>query len=184
MLQLESWYSFACDKKLNIWMMDKGEWHRGLADEARGLGINIIENCPISMEMYKRIKSENDWVIDATGAPSITSMIYGFSKFYTTTPAVTAQYKLEGDFSSLFGKFKVGIEENVLGPKIKSDKMFFKLWKILGRNCFEDIIENMSNNRSIKVSFSDLFNGKIKLLKLDLCSKKGNFKQQSLIWKS
>lgn len=114
-LQLKSCYSFTCDEKMNIWMIDKGEWQKGLAHEARELGVDIIENCHINKNMFERIKADNIWIIDATGAPSITSTVYGFSNFYSATSAVAVQYTLEGDFRSLLGKFKIGMEKHLIG---------------------------------------------------------------------
>ncbi|MGD9678812.1 MAG: NAD(P)/FAD-dependent oxidoreductase [Vulcanibacillus sp.] len=114
-LQLKSCYSFPCDSKINIWMLDKGQWQKGLANEARGLGVNIIENYQINKEILKRIISENDWVIDATGAESLTSKALKFNNYSSVAPAVAVQYTLEGDFRNLSGKFKIGLEENIKG---------------------------------------------------------------------
>jgi digeranylgeranylglycerophospholipid reductase len=114
-LQLRSGYTFPCDDKINIWMLDKGQWLRGLADEARELGVNIIENFRIDKNNLSKITAENDWVIDGTGAPSVTSLAYGFSKFYTGTSGITAQYRLEGDFKALYRNFKLGFQEHYSG---------------------------------------------------------------------
>jgi len=60
LVQLKSCYPFVCDKNLNIWMMDKGEWLKGLADEARGLGVNIIDTLDYNgLERIVRIMSDN-----------------------------------------------------------------------------------------------------------------------------
>lgn len=114
-LGLKSDYTFLCDDKINIWMVDRCEWQKGLADEARALGVNIVENAPITKELYKEIASQYEWVIDSTGVPSITSLVHGFNKYYTETSAITAQYTLQGDFSNIYGKIKIGIEDRYTG---------------------------------------------------------------------
>lgn len=114
-LGLKSRYLFPCDDKINIWMIDRCEWQKGLAAEARALGVNIIENFHITKENYKEIASRYEWVIDSTGVPSITSIVYGFNKYYKNTSAFTVQYTLEGDFSDIYGKLKLGIEDGFTG---------------------------------------------------------------------
>lgn len=114
-LQLGSSYSFSCNDKINIWILDRTEWQKCLADEARLLGVNIIENTPINKERFLELTDENDYVIDSTGVPSISSLTYGFNKRCINTSAITAQYKLQGDFKWLHKKIKVGFEEHYLG---------------------------------------------------------------------
>ena len=114
-LRIKSDYSFPCDDKINIWVMDRREWQRGLANEARALGVNIIENFPISRDNFKEITAQYEWVIDSTGVPSVTSIAYGFNKYYSDTSVITAQYTMEGDFTNLYGKVKMVFEDSYTG---------------------------------------------------------------------
>ncbi|HEX3031510.1 MAG TPA: NAD(P)/FAD-dependent oxidoreductase [Bacillota bacterium] len=115
LVQMNSCYTFPCDDKMNIWMLDKGEWQKGLAEEARSLGVTIMESHPISPAMLNDFKTQFDWVIDASGPFSLTSKAYGFNRNYTDTSAVCAQYVLAGDFSHLAGRLKIGMEESLPG---------------------------------------------------------------------
>lgn len=114
-LEIKHSYTFPLDEKVNIWMIDRSEWQRGLAEEAKSLGVNVIENSPISKEKYEEIRKDYDWVIDSTGAPSVTSRVYGFSTFYKENAGITAQYTLHGDFSSWVGRLKAALEDHYDG---------------------------------------------------------------------
>lgn len=114
-LHLKSEYCFPCEDKMNIWMIDRPKWQKSLAEQGRALGINIIEDAPINKEDFKKIMDKYDWVIDSTGVPSITSLVYGFNKYYSDTSVITGQYKLEGDFKKFHNKIKAGFEEHYLG---------------------------------------------------------------------
>jgi digeranylgeranylglycerophospholipid reductase len=114
-LRLKLNYSFPCGDKINIWMLDRAQWQIALAKEAENLGVKIVENCLVNKEIFQKIAAQNNYVIDASGAPSITSRIFNFNSYYIQTSAVTAQYRLRGDFDFLMGKLKAGFEEHYLG---------------------------------------------------------------------
>lgn len=128
-------------------MLDRSEWQKGLADEARALGVDIRENAPINREDFRKITDQYTWIIDSTGVPSITSLAKGFHRYSAGTAAIAAQYRLEGDFKDLFGKLKLGVENHYIGyywifPKSRSEanvgiislhKYNFNLWAELDR---------------------------------------------------
>ena len=114
-VRLNSHFPFPTDNKINIWMIDRAEWQRGLADEARALGVNIVENSPVDKARFGEIVTRNKWVIDSTGVSSITSLVHGFNRYYTDTSAISTQYMLEGNFEDLYGKLKLGVEKHYLG---------------------------------------------------------------------
>lgn len=125
-LEIKSKYVFPCDDKTNIWMIDRCEWQKGLAEEAIALGVNIIENITITKECFVELVWEYDWIIDSSGVISITSQVYGFHKYYKDTSAVTVQYTLKGDFSEYFGKIRLVLEDPYTGyywifPKSKNE---------------------------------------------------------------
>lgn len=108
-------YSFAADDKVNLWMIDRSEWQIGLAKKARELGVHIYENSPINKEKMKQLQADYDWVIDASGAPSVTSKAYGWQSFYKDTSGLTVQYTMHGDFSKYEGKIYAAILDKYAG---------------------------------------------------------------------
>ncbi|MFC5559305.1 NAD(P)/FAD-dependent oxidoreductase, partial [Ureibacillus thermophilus] len=169
-LEIEHLYTFPLDEKVNIWMIDRSEWQRGLAEEAKSLGVNVIENSPISKEKYEELRKHYDWVIDSTGAPSVTSRVYGFSTFYKENAGITAQYTLHGDFSSWLGRLKAALEEHYNGyywifPKSEQEAnvgiIFFtendlnpwqELERILEKECFR-LSTNPNSNEAFELGF-------------------------------
>lgn len=147
LIQMNSAYTLDCRNSLKIWMIDRREWQRGLAGEAKALGVTVIEKCKIDKEALKKISSHYDWVIDASGVHSITSAANNFYIYYSKNSAATAQYQLKGDFKNLYGKIKVGFEKNYRGyywifPKSEYEanvgigvfkKTGMNLWKELDR---------------------------------------------------
>jgi len=91
---------------INLWMIDRGEWQQDLAEQARAEGVRIFEKTRITSDSLAELESEYDWIIDASGVPSITSIAYGFRDYYKRNGAVTVQYVLKGDFSSQAGRLK------------------------------------------------------------------------------
>ena len=87
-------------------MIDRGEWQQGIAEQARAEGARIFEKARITSDQLADLESEYDWIIDATGVPSITSVRYGFRDYYKRNGAVTVQYILKGDFTSLGERLK------------------------------------------------------------------------------
>ncbi|MDI3481723.1 MAG: digeranylgeranylglycerophospholipid reductase [Tepidanaerobacteraceae bacterium] len=95
-------------RRLNLWMIDRSTWQKELAKRAEQKGVRIIENSPVLPEDMKNLKSKYDFVIDASGAPSVTSKLLGFLNFYRQNSGKTVQYLMEGDFSHLKNSIKVG----------------------------------------------------------------------------
>ena len=108
-------YAFRSDDKTNLWMIDRREWQIGLAEEARALGAAIHENSPINKAKFKELVEEYDYVIDSSGAPSVTSKAYGFNQFYKETSGLTVQYTLLGDFSKYNGEIFCALIERQSG---------------------------------------------------------------------
>lgn len=113
-------------KGWNLWMIDRRQWQRDLAKRAKNFGAKIIENTTISPEDIKILKKDYDHIIDASGAPSITSRAYDFSDFYPKNCGKTIQYVIKGDFSHLYKKIKVGLIPDFWGyywifPKGKNE---------------------------------------------------------------
>lgn len=115
LFQLESEYRFECGDTIPIWMLDKAEWLRGMKEEAAGAGVRIIENCVVNSESFHKLIKQYDWVIDCSGAPSVTSKAYRFYKYYLKHSYIAVQYILKGDFSALYKNFKLGFEKHYKG---------------------------------------------------------------------
>ena len=105
LLKVKNEYRVGC-RNINLWMIDRGEWQQGLAEQARAEGARIFEKARITSDQLADLESEYDWIIDATGVPSITSVRYGFRDYYKRNGAVTVQYILKGDFTSLGERLK------------------------------------------------------------------------------
>ncbi|MGB4505121.1 MAG: NAD(P)/FAD-dependent oxidoreductase [Syntrophaceticus sp.] len=99
LLKVNKEYPVDC-RKVNLWMIDRSEWQKNLAEQARVAGVRIFENSRITPGDLQGLESAYDWVIDASGIPSITSVRYGFRDYYRRNGAITVQYVLEGDFSA------------------------------------------------------------------------------------
>jgi digeranylgeranylglycerophospholipid reductase len=94
---------------LHIWMTDRATWQKELAKQAVNAGAIIKEDTPISPDDLKELKQNYDYIIDASGAFSVTSKSYGFIDFYKNNCGKTVQYTISGDFSHLKNCFKVGL---------------------------------------------------------------------------
>lgn len=119
-----STYKFSTDK-LNLWMLDRASWQRKLAEEAVSSGVKISENSQVRPEDLGKLKNGYDFIIDASGAPSVTSRAYGFSDHYKKNSGKTVQYTMEGDFSHIANCLKVGLLPDFWGyywifPKTKN----------------------------------------------------------------
>jgi len=97
----------------NLWMMDRRAWQRDLATKAANLGVVIRSGEKINANKLSEIKRNYDWVLDASGAPSVTSRAYGFSREYQRECLLAYQYVLEGDFSHLQQTIKVGFLSHI-----------------------------------------------------------------------
>ncbi len=95
---------------LNLWMIDRREWQKALAEESGRAGCTIYEHWPVAAEHLGRLKKEYDWVIDASGVKSVSS-----DKREKVRFAYTAQYTLSGDFSGLNGRLKAVTEPHYTG---------------------------------------------------------------------
>ncbi|KXG77702.1 hypothetical protein AN618_09000 [Fervidicola ferrireducens] len=102
-------------RKLNLWRLDRREWQKSLAAEALEEGVVIEENCPVFPKDLEVLKKDYDFIIDASGAPSVTSRAYGFSDFYKQNCGKTVQFVMEGDFSHIGNNFKVGLLPGLFG---------------------------------------------------------------------
>jgi digeranylgeranylglycerophospholipid reductase len=91
-----------------LWMVDRTLWQRELAEQAAAQGVMIHEKERISAGRLLAMKGAYDWVIDASGAPSITSRTYGFTKDYFRKYLLACQVVIQGDFSHLIPAIKAG----------------------------------------------------------------------------
>jgi digeranylgeranylglycerophospholipid reductase len=105
LVQVEREYRVRCSG-IRIWMIDRAEWQRSLAEQARSAGARLYENTRIDSRLWQDLQRDYTWVIDASGAPSLTSLQYGFRDHYRKYSAYTAQYVMEGDFSRLGERMK------------------------------------------------------------------------------
>lgn len=105
LLHVDREYRVRC-KGVRIWMIDRVEWQRGLAEQARAAGARIHEHTRIDARAWQDLQGDYDWVIDASGAPSLTSLQHGFRDYYRKYSAYTAQYVMEGDFDRFGERLK------------------------------------------------------------------------------
>ncbi|MFZ1954596.1 MAG: hypothetical protein WAU34_03820 [Desulfobacterales bacterium] len=80
-------------------MIDRATWQKSLAKRASNLGVGIRENCLVDKEQLSRMMGDYSFVIDASGAPSLTSKVYGFVPDYTRNATLLTQCAVAGDFS-------------------------------------------------------------------------------------
>jgi digeranylgeranylglycerophospholipid reductase len=91
-----------------LWMMDRTIWQRDLAEQAAARGVMIHEKERVSPGRLLEMKEAYDWVIDASGAPAITSRTYGFTGEYFRKYMLAVQVVIHGDFSTLMPAIKAG----------------------------------------------------------------------------
>lgn len=99
----------------NLWMIDRSIWQKDLAQRAMRKGVKIKENTEVLPEDLEELKKKFDFIIDASGAYSITSKAYGFSQFYKNHSGKTVQHILKGDFSYIKNSIKVGLMPDFWG---------------------------------------------------------------------
>ena len=99
-------YTFALSKYRPLWMLDRKTWQRDLAKQATARGVRLHENEKIGPDRLTRMKKEFDWVLDASGAPSVTSRLHGFTDEYFREYLLAYQVVLGGDFSALMPRIK------------------------------------------------------------------------------
>ncbi|MBP7342865.1 MAG: FAD-dependent oxidoreductase, partial [Syntrophaceae bacterium] len=102
LLQGRSAYPFPLSRRRPLWMLDRKTWQRDLARRAADLGVRIHENAAVSGERLKQMRKDYDWILDASGAPSVTSRLYGFAREYFRDCLLAHQVVLEGDFRALW----------------------------------------------------------------------------------
>ena len=100
---------------LRLWIIDRAQWQQHRAKRLRQGGVEIREGEAISRQNYPLLREEFDWVIDASGVPPVTSLVYGFRDYYLPHSLVTAQYVLSGDFTHLANSIKVGFSPDYRG---------------------------------------------------------------------
>lgn len=98
-----------------LWMVDRKQWQLGLAQQAIKLGLKVYEQSPVNSNELQAIASSFDYVIDASGAPSVTSVKYGFFKEYFQHCYVAIQHVMQGDFSKYNRALKIGFLPNTYG---------------------------------------------------------------------
>jgi len=103
-------YRLRMGKYRRLWMVDRQSWQRQLAAAAADLGVDVRTGVKISPSGIKELCNYFEWIIDASGAPSLTSRAEGFTEEYFQQPLLAYQLELEDDFSSLFASrtIKVG----------------------------------------------------------------------------
>lgn len=97
-------YPFALSRHRPLWMLDRKTWQEDLARAARSLGVTLIENTKITPSRLGEMQKLYDGMIDASGAPSVTSRLYGFSGEYLKEALVAYQCVLQSDFSAIWPK--------------------------------------------------------------------------------
>lgn len=98
-----------------LWMIDRKKWQIGMAKEALDKGLKLYEQTPVNSSKLQSIADSYDYVIDASGAPSVTSAKYGFSKAYFKNCGVALQHVIKADFSQYIGALKIGFLPKTLG---------------------------------------------------------------------
>ena len=100
-------YNFPLGRHRKLWMLDRRTWQQNLAACAVDRGVNLHEHTKITPERLQQMTKEYDWIIDASGAPSITSRLKGFSNDYFKNYLLAYQVVLTGDFRSVWRRIKI-----------------------------------------------------------------------------
>lgn len=100
-------YPFALSRHRPLWMLDRKTWQRDLAQQAVQKGVVLHENTRIMPNRLRQMQKDYTWIIDASGAPSVTSRLYAFSGDYFKNFLAAYQVVLAGDFSALWPRIKV-----------------------------------------------------------------------------
>jgi len=106
-------YTFPLSRHRPLWMLDRKTWQQGLAVQARERGVAIRENIRVTRERLQHMQKEYDWVLDASGAPSITSRLYGFADKYLQDYMLAHQVVLAHDFSALMPRITFAFFDHV-----------------------------------------------------------------------
>lgn len=100
-------YPFSLSKHRPLWMLDRKTWQQDLAAQARSRGVTVYENAKITPAELSRLQKEYDWVIDASGAPSVTARLYRFAGDYLKECLVGYQFVIQSDFSDLWPRLLI-----------------------------------------------------------------------------
>lgn len=113
--KIEQEHEWQLENFNKLWMLDRKKWQLGMAKEAIAQGLKICEGTPIDSRYLQTLSSDFDYVIDASGAPSVTSVKYGFSQEYLIGCGVAIQHVMQGDFSQYHGALKLGFFPGIHG---------------------------------------------------------------------
>ncbi len=100
-------YPFPLSKHRPLWMLDRKTWQQELALLATSRGVRIHEHARITPVLLKQMQKDYDWILDASGAPSVASRLYGFTQEYFREYLLAHQVVLEGDFAALMPRIKI-----------------------------------------------------------------------------
>jgi digeranylgeranylglycerophospholipid reductase len=106
-LQGRGCYTFPLGRHRKLWMLDRRTWQQDLAACAVNRGVNLHEHTKITPAHLQQMTKEYDWIIDASGAPSITSRLKGFSNDYFKNYLLAYQVVLAGDFRAVWPHIKI-----------------------------------------------------------------------------
>ena len=106
-------YTFPLSRHRPLWMLDRKTWQQDLAGQAVNRGVQIYEYSKVTPGRLKRMQKEYDWILDASGAPSVTSRLYHFTAEYFREYLLAYQYVVESDFSGLMPRIKFAFFENI-----------------------------------------------------------------------
>ncbi len=100
-------HTLAIGRYRKLWMMDRERWQEGLAEAAAARGVRLEAETKIDPGRLLQMQGEYDGIVDASGAPSVTSRAYGFSGRYLEDGLAAYQAVLRGDFSAVWPRIAV-----------------------------------------------------------------------------
>lgn len=92
---------------VKLWVVDKREYLNQLYEMAIDNGVTIEEELQVSANSLGNLKSDFDYILDASGVPSVTSGLYNFESIYMKEALFTVNYAFEGDFSEYHNSIKI-----------------------------------------------------------------------------
>lgn len=107
-LRGRSHYSMNMTHRRKLWMLDRKIWQQELAKQAAAQGVCLLEQKEITPSRLLAMRKDYDWIIDGSGAPSLASRAYNFTRDYLREYMVAYQVVLKADFSALWPRIKVG----------------------------------------------------------------------------
>jgi digeranylgeranylglycerophospholipid reductase len=109
-------YHMHLPEACGLWMIDRSAWQKALGKRAEQMGVSIKEDFPVAKNQLLKMLDTYKYIVDASGAPSVTSRIYRFVPLYLRNAALLAQYVVEGDFGHLGNNtIKVGFQNHDKG---------------------------------------------------------------------